>query len=118
MRGKLRANVWLGVLVMVALLGVAAGHAHALDQVTLNTNWAPVGDHAPYYVAKKLGFYERAGLDVDIVRGQGSADAVTRVDAGLAEFGIADAPTVIIARAQGAWVKMVGMVFDLSPFTM
>lgn len=111
----------LGLLAIGALvMAVQAGYsrAQALERVTLNLNWFPVGDHAAYYVAKKLGLYERAGLDVNIVRGFGSADTVTRVDAGSAEFGIADAPTTIVGRGRGAKVKLIAMLFDLSPFTM
>lgn len=109
--------VLLAIVLSVILLVGATVSAQTLERVTLNLNWAPVGDHAPYYVAHKLGLYERVGLDVNIVRGFGSADTVRRVDAGSAEFGISDAPTTIISRAKGARVKLIGMVFDLSPFT-
>ena len=109
-------SVVAGILIVAGLNGRAP--ARALERVTLNLNWFPVGDHAAYYVAKKLGLYERVGLDVNIVRGFGSADTVARVDAGSAEFGIADAPTTVVARGRGARVKLVAMIFDLSPFTM
>ena len=31
-------------------------------------NWVPGGDHAPYYYAKKLGWYQKEGLDVNLGR--------------------------------------------------
>ncbi len=42
----------------------------------------PGGDHAPYYYAKKMGWYKDAGIDLNLEPGKGSAVAVQKVGAG------------------------------------
>ncbi len=43
---------------------------------------------------------------------------VKRVDVGSADIGIVDAGVLVVARAQGAKVKIVSMLFDKSPYCM
>jgi hypothetical protein len=38
----------------------------AQTKVDFVLNWVPGGDHAPYYYAKKLGWYTQAGIDLQI----------------------------------------------------
>ena len=116
MRGKVRRMmivVWAGLF----LLGWW-GSLQAADKVTLNLNWFYVGDHSPYFVATDKGWYKEEGLEVNIVPGKGSGDVVKKVDVGSAEFGIVDTGVLIVARAQGAKVKVVSMLFDKSPYCM
>ncbi len=95
-----------------------SGMTLAVDKVTLNLNWFYVGDHSPYFVATDKGWYKEEGLEVNIVPGKGSGDVVKKVDVGSAEFGIVDTGVLIVARAQGAKVKIVSMLFDKSPYCM
>jgi TPR repeat protein len=62
-----------------------------LDKVTLILNWAYSGEHAYFFETLDKGYYRDAGVEVKIVRGQGSADAIRQVGAGNAMFGFADA---------------------------
>ncbi len=107
--------------IMVLLLGLCfvwETPALAVDKVTLNLNWFYVGDHSPYFVAADKGWYKEEGLEVNIVPGKGSGDVVKKVDVGSVEFGIVDTGVLIVARAQGAKVKIVSMLFDKSPYCM
>jgi len=90
----------------------------AADKVTLNLNWFYVGDHSPYFVATEKGWFKEENLDVNIIPGKGSGDVVKKIDVGSAEFGIVDTGVAIVARAQGANVKVVSMLFDKSPYCM
>jgi len=92
--------------------------ASAADKVTLNLNWFYVGDHSPYFVALDKGWYKEEGLEPTILTGKGSGDVVKRVDIGSADIGIVDTGVLIVARAQGAKVKIVSMLFDKSPYCM
>ena len=89
-----------------------------LTKVNFQLNWRITGDHSPYYVAIDQGWYKEAGLDVNVIIGQGSGYTVQTVDTGKAHLGIADAPVAITGRAKGAKVKVVGIIFDKHPNSM
>ncbi len=97
----------------------ATGEApQELQKMNFQLNWKVMGDHAPYYVALNKGWFEEEGLDVNIIVGQGSAYTVQALDAGKAEMGISDAPVPIKLRADGAKIKIVGIIFDKHPNCM
>jgi NitT/TauT family transport system substrate-binding protein len=91
------------LIVALALAALAlpwTGEAQkALKPYTLILDFVPTGEYVPHYTALEKGYYKDEGLDVKIVRGQGSADTVKRIAAGQGEVGIADISTVIAARA-------------------
>ena len=68
----------------------AASSAQAVE-VNFITDFGFNGRHAYYYVALDKGYYKAEGLDVNILRGQGSIDAVKKVASGAAMIGFADA---------------------------
>jgi NMT1/THI5 like len=83
-----------------------------LDKVTFTTDFGYYGRNAFFFEALDRGYYRDAGLEVKIVRGQGSADAIRQVGAGHAMFGFADAGTLILARANDQIpVKLVAAVY-------
>ena len=63
------------VFAAAALLAAPA----AAQKIDFILNWVPGGDHAPYYYAKKLGWYEKEGIDLNLEPGKGSMLAVQRV---------------------------------------
>ena len=74
------------------------------------------GRHAYYFLAVEKGYYKEEGLDVTIVRGQGSSDAVKQVAAGAAQIGFADASAVILARGNDqTQVKLVSIIYAKPP---
>jgi NitT/TauT family transport system substrate-binding protein len=87
----------------VAMLAVLAfaGAAHANEQVSFLLNWIAGGDHAPYYYAQKMGWYEKAGIDLTLLQGKGSAVAAQAAGAGANTFGLADMATVFVAIGKG-----------------
>ncbi len=115
--GKRAKIVGLGLFLGLLLLGWS-GMTLAADKVTLMLNWFYVGDHSPYFVATEKGWYKDENLEVNIVPGKGSGDVVKKIDVGSAEFGIVDVGVLIVARAQGAKVKVVSQLFDKSPYCM
>jgi len=106
-------------LLLCALLGASAAGirgAQAADKVTFVTDFGFNGRHAYYFVALDKGYYAKQSLDVQIVRGQGSADAVKQVAAGTAQIGFADAAAVILGRGNDQIpVKLVAMVYAKPP---
>ena len=100
------------------VLGVlhVPGPAEALDIVSLITDFGYNGRHAYFFVALDKGYYKAAGLDVKILRGQGSVDAIRQVGAGNATFGFADTGSLVLARANDQIpVKLVASVYARPP---
>src|SRR4030095_8373054 len=96
-----RASIALVAFTLVALTVPASGPAQQkpLHPVTLILDFVPTGEYVPHYTALEKGWYKEEGLDVKIVRGQGSADTLKRIAAGQGEVGIADISALIAARA-------------------
>ena len=99
----------------LAAAGLAAAPAFAQPKVDFILNWVPGGDHAPYYYAKKMGWYKDAGIDLNLEPGKGSAVAVQKVGAGANPIGLADMPNALTLRGKGADTVGVFNVYANSP---
>jgi NitT/TauT family transport system substrate-binding protein len=103
-------------MLAVSALVLGCSVSRAADKVTFVTDFGFNGRHAYYFVAKEKGFYAKHNLDVDIVRGKGSADAVKQVAAGNAQLGFADAAAVILGRGNdGLPVKLAAVIYAKAP---
>jgi NitT/TauT family transport system substrate-binding protein len=107
-----------GALIASTIL-LRTSASNALDSVTMITDFAYNGAHAYIFDAVDRGYYRDAGLEVKIVRGQGSGDAIRQVGAGNAMFGLADTGALIQARANDQIpVKLVAAVYRKPPHTI
>ena len=100
---------------IAALIALAAGPAAAQQKLDFILNWVPGGDHAPYYYAKKLGWYAKEGIELNLEPGKGSALATQKVGAGANPIGLADMGGVLVARGKGADTVGVFNVYANSP---
>jgi NitT/TauT family transport system substrate-binding protein len=101
------------LMLLPALIGVRQANA---AEVNFITDFGFNGRHAYFYVAQEKGYYKAEGFDVNFLRGQGSADAIKKVAAGLATFGFADAGSLVLARGNdGVPVKLVSIVYAKPP---
>ncbi len=105
----------LALTAAFAALGFAASPALAQQKLDFILNWVPGGDHAPYYYAKKLGWYEKEGIDLNLEPGKGSALATQKVGTGGNPIGLADMAGVLVAKSKGADVVAVFNVYANSP---
>jgi NitT/TauT family transport system substrate-binding protein len=102
------------MIAAIVLLGCSAGQA--AEKITFVTDFGFNGRHAYYFVAKEKGYYAKHNLDVTIVRGKGSNDAVKQVAAGNAQLGFADASAVILGRGNdGLPVKLFAIIYAKAP---
>jgi NitT/TauT family transport system substrate-binding protein len=113
-------------VVSLALAGVVlAGTATAcgddgpaggdLDRVTYLTSFSTFGRDAYAYVAEEQGYFEEAGIDVDIRPGSGTVDVLKLVASGQADFGAGDFTTTAITVAnEDLPVTAVGAVHQSS----
>jgi NitT/TauT family transport system substrate-binding protein len=101
--------------IIAAAAALAAIPALAQERIDFILNWVPGGDHAPYYYAKKLGWYQKEGIDLNLEPGKGSALSTQRVGAGANPVGLADMAGVLVAKGKGANSVAVFNVYANSP---
>jgi len=91
--------------------------AAELRPVRLLLGFRPDVQFAPFYVAQQEGFYADAGLDVEIEHQQ-APDVQRLVGDGQAEFGVADATDVMIARTQQIPIRYVSTLYQAFPVAL
>ena len=62
--------------------------------------------------------YKQEGLDVSIIPSQGTAQTIQALEAGTAQIGFTDVPSLVLARANGAKVKMVAVNYEKAPYAI
>lgn len=105
--------VALAAFAVLALAGCGGDEEQPaeLRTVTVMLDWTPNTNHTGIYVAKAKGWYEEAGLDVQIVE-PAEAGVNQVVGAGQAEFGISFQEQVIPARAQGVPIVAIAAIIQ------
>jgi NitT/TauT family transport system substrate-binding protein len=83
-------------------------------QVTLLLGFRPDVQFAPFYVAQREGYFADAGLEVTIEHKQ-APDVQRLVADGQAEFGVADATDVMIARTAGIPIRYASTLYQSFP---
>jgi NitT/TauT family transport system substrate-binding protein len=86
-----------------------------LKPVTMRLDWLFGGPNAGFAVAREKGFYEQAGLDVDVGPGKGSGSTAQLVASKATQFGFSDGFVLGNSVAKGLNIKMVGAVFRRNP---
>ncbi|OEO31832.1 myristoyl transferase [Devosia insulae DS-56] len=93
-------------LVAACLIGLAAGPAVAQQHVTMALDWTPNTNHIGLYVARELGYYAEAGLDVEILP-YTDTSAGALVANHVADFGIVGSIGFMTQHTAGADLKAV-----------
>jgi putative hydroxymethylpyrimidine transport system substrate-binding protein len=117
---KLRSTPLAAIVVAFAALalGLAACGAKSEDVTgeaqpfRLALDFYPNPDHAGIYMAKKLGYFEEAGLDVSINAPADPSAPIKQVAAGQADLAISYEPEVNLAQDQGLEVVAVGALVN------
>ena len=126
-RAGVRAVV-LGVAAALALAGCtssdadtaestsseAGGTTAELTPVKLQLQWLTQAQFAGYYAAQAEGFYEDAGLDVEIIPSGGDIVPQDALANGEVDYAIAWVPKVLGSIEQGAGVTNVAQIFERS----
>ena len=113
----------LAVLLLFGFLSLTNTQAQessdpVLKPITLQLQWKHQFEFAGFYAAKAKGFYQQAGLDVNILPyTPGDEAPVNKLISGAADFAVGDS-TIIIDRAKGAPIKLLANIFQHSPFVL
>ncbi|MGF9567053.1 ABC transporter substrate-binding protein [Neorhizobium sp. JUb45] len=89
-----------------------ASAAHAADKLTVMLEWFVNPDHAPLVIAARNGYFEAAGLDVELVPPADPSTVPRLVAAGQADIGIHYQPNLYLDRAAGLPLKRIGTLVE------
>src|SRR6266508_1575167 len=100
----------------VALACMQTGYAQSPKRdVTMRLDWLFQGPNSGFMVAKDKGYYDEAGLNVDIGPGRGSGSTAQLVASKAAMFGFADGYVVGNSIAKDMNLTMVASIFRRNP---
>ncbi|ROT97826.1 ABC transporter substrate-binding protein [Histidinibacterium lentulum] len=102
---------------LAGLMSAAAPAALAqdLEDVTLRLPWLLNVQAAGYVMALDQGYYEEAGLDVEILPGGPNLNSTALVASGANTFGTNDVNGILLGAAQGMDLVMVAACFQRHP---
>jgi len=112
-----RAALGAGAALASSIVAPGRGAARQddLTPMTLQLNWNPNAEHAPYFLGRKLGYYAEEGIELEILPGTGSGNAVTLVGTGDSPFGVAIADALVLGRAQGVPALSTAVLLQENP---
>ena len=104
------------VLTACATTGEApeAESGDELTPVTLQLQWLPQGQFAGYFAAQEQGYFEEAGLDVEIIPSGGDIVPQDALANGDVDYAIAWVPKVLGSIEAGANVTNIAQIFQRS----
>lgn len=107
---KLAAAILLSGTCLLSAMPVFAA-----DDISLRLPWLLNVQSAGYVMAKEQGFYEEAGLNVEIMPGGPNLNSTALVASGANTFGTNDVSQIILGVANGMDLVMVGACFQRHP---
>jgi NitT/TauT family transport system substrate-binding protein len=104
----------LSVIAAVAMMVSCSKSGHeehkAESRVSLKVGHLPVTGHAKFYIAKEQGFFDREGLDVELIEFTNSADGLNAIRSGQLDLGAFGTTAPLVHIAQGADIRIIGGV--------
>lgn len=113
-------SVLLVALVALAGCGQTStpGGSTKLTPLTVGLTYVPNIQFAPFYVAKALGYYKAAGLDVTLRHHSFTEDEFAAIAAGRENLVFAGGDETLQARAKGLPLVYIANVFTQYPVTL
>lgn len=115
-------HAWIGWILSFSLAMLPASllaapestSTSSLEKVTLKLKWFHQFQFAGYYAAKKQGYYQQEGLDVDIQERDFHENNIQQVIDGKVDYSISDS-VLLLYQAKGHPVVIVAPIFQHSP---
>ncbi|WP_240468682.1 ABC transporter substrate-binding protein [Gracilibacillus sp. YIM 98692] len=86
-----------------------------VTDVTLRLNWRFKGEFTPFFVAKQKGIFEKYGLEVEVLEGNGSTNTMQTISQGQDDFGITSTVEPSQGIEQDMPIKMIASYMNRSP---
>ena len=105
---------------IASLLALLLAQPASAQKVRFALDFALQGQQSPFVLAAEGGYFQRAGVDVQVDRGFGSADSVTKVASGAYDMAFADIGAMIqfAAKQPASKVISVFQVYDVAPMVI
>jgi NitT/TauT family transport system substrate-binding protein len=108
----------LSVLVLLASATLGPCMAEEPKPVRLLMNWFAQADQSGFWQAQVDDAGKDKGIKIVTLQGGPRIQTIPQVAAGQAEFGVANADDVLLARMRGAPVRAVFVSMDYVPYTL
>lgn len=102
----------LFAIAFAAFTSVGVSASQAAEKLTVMLEWFVNPDHAPLVIAAKKGYFEAAGLDVELVPPADPSTVPRLVAAGQADIGIHYQPNLYLDHAAGLPLKRIGTLVE------
>jgi putative hydroxymethylpyrimidine transport system substrate-binding protein len=89
-----------------------AGSSQAADKLTVLLDWFVNPDHAPLIVAREGGYFERAGLDVELIAPADPSAPPKLVAAGQADIAVTYQPDFMLQLKEGLPLLRLGALVE------
>ncbi|MGN8647211.1 ABC transporter substrate-binding protein [Gracilibacillus sp. HCP3S3_G5_1] len=86
-----------------------------VTDVTLRLNWRFKGEFTPFFVASEKGIFEKYGLNVEVLEGNGSTNTMQTVAQGQDDFGVTSTVEPSQGIEQDMPIKMIASYMNRSP---
>ena len=101
--GRWRVGMIAGVLAAICASSATTWAADALK-----VGYLPVTGHAKFFVAKEQGFFEKEGLNVELIEFVNSADGINALKAGKLDIGAFGTTAPLAHIAKGSDLRIIG----------
>lgn len=108
----------LPVLIGLFATGCADTHSESKGKKTkvrVQLNWFPESEFGGLYEAKRLGLFDDAGIDVELLKGGADVPAPQMAASGRVEFALVSGPQLLTLRSQGGGITGVFATFQKYP---
>src|SRR4051812_23404815 len=112
MRTRIVAGLLAAAAALIAL--PAAAQQAPLKKITFLTNYVFHGRHSPFFVGLEKGIYKEAGFDIQISPASGSGFVISALEGGKADYGMAEAASLVQGVAKGAKAKGFLVFMDIT----
>jgi len=112
--------VFFFLLITAALTGAAGGCGQekgksGSEQVKIRLGMLPIIDNLPFWVAQEKGYFQVAGLDVELISFPSAVERDSALTAGKIDGGVGDLLAVAALRNAGTPVKAVSLAMGAQP---
>ena len=95
----------------------SGGQAQGLTKINFQSSWLYSSNQTGEVCAKRMGFYEQEGLELNIVQGGPNVDGLALVAAGRYEVGqLSSTPSLMVAISQNVPIKCFAIGAQQHPF--
>ena len=101
-----------------AAMLASGAKAQTLTPINFQLSWLYSIQYGGYFVGLDQGAFRAAGLDVTLTPGGPNIDTIANVTSGRAQMGDRPAGPVIVARDKGFPIKIIGVLFQKSAFSI